>query len=174
MGTGAGSDADRYRDVAQRLHAIAKPMRVLSALRWPASVRDEFLAGGGDALPSVEYPSFDEQPMVEAVRDVRRSIYPGELIDDWLLMRFVDVFEEFARDSTECEQLFGHAIAETKAMARPYEAAQRPRTNAPPPSDPTLGEGRARTADSLTRPPLSPTRRHETIAGLVSWREETR
>jgi hypothetical protein len=84
METGAGSDADRYRDVAQRLHAIAKPMRVLSALRWPASVRDEFLAGGGDTLPSVEYPSFDEQPMVEAVRDVRRSIYPGELIDDWL------------------------------------------------------------------------------------------
>jgi hypothetical protein len=39
---------------------------------------------GGDALPSVEYPSFDEQPMVEAVSDVRRSIYPGELIDDWL------------------------------------------------------------------------------------------
>jgi Microtubule-associated tyrosine carboxypeptidase len=167
METGAGSDADRYRDVAQRLHAIAKPMRVLSALRWPASVRDEFLAGGGDTLPSVEYPSFDEQPMVEAVRDVRRSTYPGELIDDWLestagaieltarllaargteafldygrasygtpqearetwwaagtnplplkprmagsaattgdiLMRFVDVFEEFARDSTECE-----------------------------------------------------------------------
>jgi hypothetical protein len=53
-------------------------MRVLSALRWPASVRD------GDVLPSVEYPSFDEQPIVEAVRDVRRSIYPGELIDDWL------------------------------------------------------------------------------------------
>ena len=83
MGSAAGSDVDRYRDVAQRLHAIAKPMRVLSALQWPASVRDEFLAGGGTALPSVAYPSFDEQPIVEAVREVRRSIYPGELIDDW-------------------------------------------------------------------------------------------
>jgi hypothetical protein len=29
-----------------------------------------------------------------------------------ILVRFVDVFEEFARGSTECEQLFGHAIAE--------------------------------------------------------------
>jgi uncharacterized protein (TIGR02421 family) len=84
MGTGAGSDVERYRDVAQRLHAIAKPMRVLSALRWPAAVRDEFLAGGATALPEVGYPPFDEGPIVEAVGEVRRSIYPGALVDDWL------------------------------------------------------------------------------------------
>ena len=84
MATGDGSDVDRYRAVAQRLHAIAKPIRVLAALRWPESARDEFLAEGGDSLPEVEYPAFDERPIVEAVGEVRRSIYPGALVDDWL------------------------------------------------------------------------------------------
>ena len=84
MGTGATSDVERYREVAQRLHAIAKPIRVLAALRWPESAREEFLAGGGDSLPEVEYPAFDERPIVEAIGEVRRSIYPGALVDDWL------------------------------------------------------------------------------------------
>jgi uncharacterized protein (TIGR02421 family) len=88
VGAGAGhateADVERYRSVAHRLHEIAKPIRVLSALRWPASVREEFLAGGAAALPSVEYPAYDQQPIVEAIREVRRSIYPGALVDDWL------------------------------------------------------------------------------------------
>ena len=56
----ADPDAARYRSVAHRLYEIAKPIRVLAALRWPASAREEFLAGGGAALPAVDYPSFDE------------------------------------------------------------------------------------------------------------------
>ncbi|HZM40056.1 MAG TPA: flavohemoglobin expression-modulating QEGLA motif protein [Acidimicrobiales bacterium] len=84
MATGEGSDVDRYRTVAQGLHQVAKPIRVLSALRWPAEVRDEFLAGGGAALPSVDYPPFDERPIVDALADLRRSIFPGDLVDDWL------------------------------------------------------------------------------------------
>jgi uncharacterized protein (TIGR02421 family) len=136
MGSGAGSDADRYRDVAQRLHAIARPMRVLSALRWPASVRDEFLAGGGDALPSVEYPSFDEQPIVEAVADVRRSIYPGALIDDWLEST-ASAIELTARmlaaRGTEAFLDHGRALYGTPHTplrydpATPYELAERVR-----------------------------------------------
>jgi uncharacterized protein (TIGR02421 family) len=77
-------EVERYRLVAHRLYEIAKPIRVLSQLRWPASIREEFLAGGADALPAVEYPPYDEQPIVDAVREIRRSIYPGELVDDWL------------------------------------------------------------------------------------------
>jgi uncharacterized protein (TIGR02421 family) len=77
-------DVERYRSVAHRLYEIAKPIRVLSALRWPTSVREEFLAGGANTLPTVEYPPFDQRPIVEAVREVRRSIYPGALVDDWL------------------------------------------------------------------------------------------
>lgn len=77
------AEVERYRSVAHQLHQVAKPIRVLSALRWPASVREEFLAGGADALPTVEYPPFDEAPIVDAVREIRRSIYPGALVDDW-------------------------------------------------------------------------------------------
>jgi uncharacterized protein (TIGR02421 family) len=83
-GAATDPDAERYRSVAHRLHEVAKPIRVLAALRWPASVRDDFLAGGADALPSVEYQPFDHRPIVEAVREIRRSIYPGALVDDWL------------------------------------------------------------------------------------------
>jgi len=82
--TSASPDADRFRAVAQRLYEIAKPMRVLSALGWPAAVREEFLAGRGEELPNVEYRPFDERPVVDAVREIRRSIYPGALVDDWL------------------------------------------------------------------------------------------
>jgi uncharacterized protein (TIGR02421 family) len=78
------ADVDRFRDIAQRLHRVAKPMRVLSALQWPASARDEFLASGGDAMPTVEYPPFDCDPIVDEVRNLRRSIFPGALVDDWL------------------------------------------------------------------------------------------
>jgi len=53
------TEVERYRSVAHQLHQVAKPIRVLSALRWPAAVREEFLAGGADALPTVKYPPFD-------------------------------------------------------------------------------------------------------------------
>jgi uncharacterized protein (TIGR02421 family) len=82
--TSSSPDADRFRAVAQRLYEVAKPMRVLSALGWPAAVREEFLAGRGESLPKVEYRPFDESPVVDAVREIRRSIYPGALVDDWL------------------------------------------------------------------------------------------
>jgi hypothetical protein len=41
VGAEETADVERYRAVAQRLYEIARPMRVLSRLRWPASVRDE-------------------------------------------------------------------------------------------------------------------------------------
>jgi uncharacterized protein (TIGR02421 family) len=80
----ADTEIERYRMVATRLYDIAKPMRVLSALGWPASAREEFLAGGASTLPAVEYAAFDESEVVDAVREIRRSIYPGALVDDWL------------------------------------------------------------------------------------------
>lgn len=77
------AELERFGDLAQRLHDVAAPMRVLSALRWPPQVRDEFLASGGDHLPEVTYPRFDPAPVVDEVRAVRRSIYPGSVVDDY-------------------------------------------------------------------------------------------
>jgi uncharacterized protein (TIGR02421 family) len=77
------SENDRYREVARMLYEAARPLRVLAAIRWPATVRDEFLAGGGERLPEVSYPEFDAGPCLEAVYAARRSIFPGSMIDDW-------------------------------------------------------------------------------------------
>jgi uncharacterized protein (TIGR02421 family) len=76
-------EVDRYRQVARLLYEAARPIRVLAALRWPAEVRDEFLAADGRANPEVVYPSFDPAPTLEAVYAARRTIYPGSVVDDW-------------------------------------------------------------------------------------------
>ena len=76
-------EADRYRDLARRLHDVAKPMRVLSALRWSPEVREDFLARGASRLPDVSYEPFDAAPIIDEIRSIRRSIFPGSLIDDW-------------------------------------------------------------------------------------------
>ncbi len=60
--TSAATDQDRYRQAAQILHDVAKPMRVLSALGWDASIRDEFLAGGAQTLPQPTYTQIDPDP----------------------------------------------------------------------------------------------------------------
>ncbi len=78
-------DADRYRQAATILHRVAKPMRVLSHLRWPASIREEFLASGGDSMPrEPEYPKVDPTPVLAGVAEARRLIDPGGVVDDWL------------------------------------------------------------------------------------------
>ncbi|HET6664342.1 MAG TPA: flavohemoglobin expression-modulating QEGLA motif protein [Acidimicrobiales bacterium] len=120
--------------MAHRLYEIARPIRVLSALRWPAPVREEFLTGGGNALPSVEYPALDEQPIVEAVREIRRSIYPGALVDDWL-ESVANSIEQTARmlaaRGTEAFLTYNRALYGTPHTplrydpTTPYELAQR-------------------------------------------------
>lgn len=80
---GDAAELDRYRDLAQRLCELAKPMRVLANLRWPVTAREEFLRGRAATLPVVDYEPFDPGPIVDQVREIRRSIYPGSLIDDY-------------------------------------------------------------------------------------------
>lgn len=90
------TSADRYRSAARTLHDVAKPMRVLSRLAWPARIREDFLAGGGDALPRPDYPRFDASPTTDALHAARRLLEPGSAIDDWLL-RECQAIESTAR-----------------------------------------------------------------------------
>ncbi len=60
------------------------PCRVLSALAWPAELRESFLAGGGSALPEPQYSPLDPAPVLEGVSAARRLIRPGSVVDDWL------------------------------------------------------------------------------------------
>ena len=80
----ADDAADRYREAARILHQIAKPMRVLSALAWPAEIRDEFLAGGAQRLPEPTYAPVDPTPVLDGVAAARRFLRPGHVVDDWL------------------------------------------------------------------------------------------
>ncbi len=78
------ADVDRYRNASQILHDVAKPMRVLSTLAWPGSIRDEFLAAGAQTLPRPTYRTFDPKPVLDGVAAARRLLRPGHVIDEWL------------------------------------------------------------------------------------------
>lgn len=78
------SAQDRYREAAQILHDVAKPMRVLSALAWPAEVRETFLSGGAQHLPEPTYTPTDPAPVLDGVAAARRLLRPGTIVDDWL------------------------------------------------------------------------------------------
>ena len=78
------SAANRYRQAAQILHDVAKPMRVLSALAWPGEIRDEFLTGGAQRLPTPTYEPVVPGPVLEAVTAARALLEPGNVVDDWL------------------------------------------------------------------------------------------
>lgn len=55
-------ELERYVELDRQLVEAAKPIKVLSALTWPAHVHDEFMRGvesGNPKLPKVAYPSVD-------------------------------------------------------------------------------------------------------------------
>ncbi len=89
------SSADRYRSAAQILHDVAKPMRVLSALAWPAELRDQFFAEGAQRLPEPTYDAIDPTPVIDGVDAARRFLFPGHAVDDWLA-READAVESTA------------------------------------------------------------------------------
>lgn len=90
------SAAVRYRQAAQILHDVAKPMRVLSALAWPGELRDQFLADGAQRLPEPTYEPVDQQPVLDAVTAARALLEPGNVVDDWL-GREADAIESTVR-----------------------------------------------------------------------------
>jgi len=106
------SAADRYRQAAQILHDVAKPMRVLSALAWPGELRDEFLAGGAQRLPKPTYAPVDTAPVLDAVTAARAFLHPGDVVDDWL-GREADAIEHTVRmlASRETPAFFEHSRA---------------------------------------------------------------
>jgi uncharacterized protein (TIGR02421 family) len=75
---------DRHRAAARLLHDLAKPLRVLAALSWDGSLREQFLSSGGEKLPEPRYERFDPRPVVDGVAQVRRWLRPGAIVDDWL------------------------------------------------------------------------------------------
>lgn len=106
------SEADRYRQAAQILHDVAKPMRVLSALAWPSELRDQFLAGGAQRLPEPTYAPVDPTPVIETANAARALLQPGNVVDDWL-GREADSIESTALMLAACQtsEFFEHSRA---------------------------------------------------------------
>jgi uncharacterized protein (TIGR02421 family) len=106
------SAADRYRQAAQILHDVAKPMRVLSALAWPGELRDQFIAGGAQRLPEPTYEPVQPEPVIEAVNAARALLRPDNVVDDWL-GREADAIESTVRmlTSRETPEFFEHSRA---------------------------------------------------------------
>ncbi|HSM84144.1 MAG TPA: flavohemoglobin expression-modulating QEGLA motif protein [Nodosilinea sp.] len=74
----------RITAVATALHRAAKPIKILKAIGWGDEVKASFFAQGAQALPQVNYPSFDPQPVLDLVHQARRDIVGGSVIDTWL------------------------------------------------------------------------------------------
>lgn len=77
-------EKERICRVANQLHQISRPLKILDAIDWPSSVKAEFLAKGGTQLPQVTYPDIDPQPIIDDIRVARREIFEDNLIDLWL------------------------------------------------------------------------------------------
>jgi uncharacterized protein (TIGR02421 family) len=88
--------AARVRAANTLLARAARPLRVLSTIAWPPSVRDRFFAEGARELPRVSYPSFDPAPALEYVARARRNPVGHASIDAWIT-RHCDAIDDTAR-----------------------------------------------------------------------------
>jgi uncharacterized protein (TIGR02421 family) len=89
-------EKDRIRQVANLLYQASRPIRILRTIAWPSEVKEEFFAKNAQELPQVSYTPIDPTPVLEAVREARRSIVPMSPIDLWL-ERQTNSLEQAAR-----------------------------------------------------------------------------
>ena len=82
----SASDKQRFMDLATRLRAAEKPIRILRSVAWSPDVGRRFLANKGQKLPEVTYeplPDLDEArgELRKVVADTGASDHP---VDRWL------------------------------------------------------------------------------------------
>ncbi len=95
------NEEDRIRHVCNLLYSATQPIRILSHIGWPTSVRKRFFAKGARELPEVSYPSFDVSEPLEIIAEARRQIRTSSHIDKWLL-RHCSVIENSAHMLAAC------------------------------------------------------------------------
>lgn len=77
-------EKQRIRDVSDLLYKASRSLRVLSHLRWDASVKQQFFANGAKALPEVSYAKFDASKTLKIIKAARRKLHSDNPIDQWL------------------------------------------------------------------------------------------
>lgn len=81
------SELDRYAHLDARLLAAAKPIRLLAAASWPASVQARFLqdyARNQLRLPVIDYPRFDLSDTRRELDAVANAADPTHPVGDYL------------------------------------------------------------------------------------------
>jgi len=78
-------EQERICHVAKLLQQANKPIRILSSIAWNPQVKADFFAHQGNKLPEVEYPPFDDTPILAILREARKNIFPSSSrVDLWL------------------------------------------------------------------------------------------
>jgi uncharacterized protein (TIGR02421 family) len=81
------NDLDHYAALDARMVAAARPIRLLSAASWPASVQARFIADddrGQATLPTVAYPRFDLADTRRELDAVANAADPTHPVGDYL------------------------------------------------------------------------------------------
>ncbi|BDX04804.1 flavohemoglobin expression-modulating QEGLA motif protein [Planctobacterium marinum] len=75
------------------LEEAERPVRILSHLGWPASIREQFLADGCKKMPQVSYPEFDAGQVCAITNKLVQQFSPFEKdpVADWILRLAKDV-----------------------------------------------------------------------------------
>ena len=77
-------EKDRIRQTARLLYEASRSIRILRTIAWPSGVKEEFFAQSTKELPNVSYAPLDPAPVLDLVREARRSIIGTSPIDLWL------------------------------------------------------------------------------------------
>lgn len=78
-------EQERICNVASLLKQASKSVRILSTIDWSQQVKADFFAHQGQKLPEVEYPSFDDSPIMDIIYEARKNIFPtSSRVDLWL------------------------------------------------------------------------------------------
>jgi len=75
---------ERIHQAAKLLKQASRPIRVLSSIAWPLSVKADFFNSGCSKLPEVSYPRFDPEPVRGILESARKQFTSDSVIDDWL------------------------------------------------------------------------------------------
>lgn len=87
---------DTLSRAAHALRALSKRLNILKAIRWPAEIKQNFLAGHTDKLPDISYPSIDVNPILDELSQIRSTLIGSSVVVAWL-HRVVDKLELTAK-----------------------------------------------------------------------------
>ncbi|TDR20390.1 flavohemoglobin expression-modulating QEGLA motif protein [Marinicella litoralis] len=94
-------DKNNIIKINSLLYQATKPIRILAHISWPESVKEEFFRQKAQALPHVEYPTFNPTDVFAALTEARRHMQGTCVVNDWF-QRTADNIENTAHLLMAC------------------------------------------------------------------------